>query len=191
MATPTPMEVTQLLREWSDGDQSALEKLLPLVEADMHRLARRYMRKESPDCVLQTTALINEAYIRLIKGKKMRWQNRVHFFGVSTRLMRQILVDYARKQHRLKRGGAAIKVSLEEAVAVAQERGEDVVALDEALISLSAIDRRQSLIVELRFFGGLSVEEVAEVLKVAPRTVQREWTLARAWLYRELSIERR
>jgi RNA polymerase sigma factor (TIGR02999 family) len=191
MATPTPMEVTQLLQDWSDGDQSALEKLLPLVEADMHRLARRYMRKESPDCVLQTTALINEAYIRLIKGKKMRWQNRVHFFGVSTRLMRQILVDYARKQHRLKRGGAVIKVSLEEAVAVAQERGEDVVALDEALISLSAIDRRQSLIVELRFFGGLSVEEVAEVLKVAPRTVQREWTLARAWLYRELSTERR
>jgi RNA polymerase sigma factor (TIGR02999 family) len=161
---------------------------MPLVEAEMHRLAQRYMQKESPDCVLQTTALINEAYVRLIKGKKMRWQNRTHFFGVSARLMRQILVDYARNQKRIKRGGgSALKVSFEEAVAVAQERGEDVLALDEALTSLATIDRRKSQIVELRFFGGLSVEEVAEVLDVAPRTIQREWTLARAWLYRELS----
>lgn len=157
----------------------------------MHRLAQRYMRKESPGCVLQTTALINEAYLRLIKGKKMRWENRAHFFGVSAKLMRQILVDYARQQRRLKRGGAGVRVALEEAVAVAQERGEEVVALDEALTSLAAIDRRRSLIVELRFFGGLSVEEAAEVLGVAPRTVEREWTLARAWLYRELSAGRK
>lgn len=160
---------------------------MPLVEAEMHRLAQRYMRKEPHDCVLQTTALVNEAYLRLIKGKKMRWQNRAHFFGISARLMREILVDYARKQRRIKRGGTAIKVSLEEAVAAAQERGEDVVALDEALTRLAEIDRLKSRIVELRFFGGLSAEEMAEVLKVSPRKIQREWVLARAWLYRELS----
>jgi RNA polymerase sigma factor (TIGR02999 family) len=189
MAISSSDEVTRLLQDWSAGDQSALEKLMPLIEAEMRRLAQRHMRREAGDCLLQTTALINEAVLRLIKGRKLRWQNRAHFFGVSARLMRQILVDYARAEHSLKRGGGTIKVVLEEAVAVAHQRGEDVIALDAALTKLAVIDARKSLIVELRFFGGLRVPEVAEVLKVKPRTVEREWALARAWLYRELAAE--
>jgi RNA polymerase sigma-70 factor, ECF subfamily len=189
MPAPSAHDVTQLLLAWSDGDESALAQLVPLVQAELHRLAQRYLRQERPGHILQTTALVNEAYMRLIDWEHVRWQNRAHFFGVSARLMRRILVDEARRCQFVKRGGKALKVSLGEAAAVAQDRGADVVALDEALKSLAELDARKSDIVELRFFGGLSVEETAEVLKVSPRTVLREWSLAQAWLYRELSQE--
>jgi RNA polymerase sigma factor (TIGR02999 family) len=189
MLAPSAHDVTQLLLAWSDGDESALAQLVPLVQAELHRLAQHYLRQERPGHILQTTALVNEAYMRLIDWEHVRWQNRAHFFGVSARLMRRILVDEARRCQFVKRGGKALKVSLGEAAAVAQDRGADVVALDEALKSLAELDARKSDIVELRFFGGLSVEETAEVLKVSPRTVLREWSLAQAWLYRELSQE--
>src|SRR5215510_7095547 len=187
MATPSSQEITQLLLAWSDGDQAALEKLTPLVYAELRRLAKGYMFGERPGHTLQTTALINEAYLRLIDWKNVRWQNRAHFFGVSAQLMRRILVDFARSRHYAKRGGQVHPVSLEEAAVVSQERDADLVALDDALNTLAAIDPPQSQVVELRFFGGLSVEETAEVLKISPRTVMREWSLARAWLYRELN----
>ena len=183
---PSSHDVTQLLVAWSDGDEAALEKLTPLVEAELHRLARRYMRDERAGHTLQTTALVNEAYLKLIDWKNVRWQNRAHFFGVSAQLMRRILVDHARKRHFQKRGGGAMKVSLAEDVLVVEDRDIDLVALDEALERLAALDARKSQLVELRFFGGLSVEETAEVLKVSPRTVMREWSLAQAWLFREL-----
>ncbi len=180
-------EVTQLLVAWSKGDQAALEQLTPLVYRDLHRLAKGYLHGERPGHLLQTTALVNEAYLRLIDWKDVRWQNRAHFFGVSARLMRRILVDFARAHHQDKRGGAARQVSLDEAAAVSAERTAEFIALDEALERLAAIDPRRSRMVELRFFGGLSEEETAEVLKVSPRTVRREWSLARAWLHHELS----
>ena len=187
MDRPSQHELTQLLLAWSDGDEAALAKLTPLVEAELHRLARRYMGQERPGHTLQTTALVNEAYLKLIDWKTVQWQNRAHFFGVSASLMRRILVDHARRRHYAKRGGGALKVSLEEAGVVAQDRGAELVALDDALTSLGELDPRKSQIVELRFFGGLSVEETAEVLKVSARTVMREWSLAQAWLYRELN----
>jgi RNA polymerase sigma factor (TIGR02999 family) len=186
MTTPSPEEITQLLKAWSDGDQAALERLTPLVQAELHRLARRYMSKESPGHTLQATALVNEAFVRLIDWKNVRWQNRAHFFGVSAQLMRRILVDYARSRKYKKRGGGAVEVSLEEAAIVSKERSADFIALDDALNALATFDQRKSQIVELRFFGGLSVEETAEVLKISPRTVLREWSMAQAWLYREL-----
>ena len=185
--TSSPEQVTQWLIAWSSGDQTALDKLMPLVYDELHRLAHHYMSRERPGHTLQTTALVNEAYLRLIDQKSVSWQNRAHFFAVAAQVMRQILVDYARRRQVLKRGGQAVKVSLDEAAIVSQERGADLVALDDALTSLAAIDPRKSQIVELRFFGGLSVEETAEVLKVSPRTVMRQWSLAQAWLYRELS----
>jgi RNA polymerase sigma factor (TIGR02999 family) len=181
--------VTQLLAAWSDGDEEALEKLAPLVESELHRLARRYLRQERPGHTLQATALVNEAFLKLIDWKNVRWQNRAHFFGVSAGLMRRILVDYARRRNFAKRGGGAMKVSLDEAAVLSEERGTDLVALDDALTSLAAFDERKARIVELRFFGGLSVEETAEVLSISPRTVMREWSMAQAWLYRELSRE--
>ena len=187
MMTPSPKEVSQLLVAWSNGDQAALDKLTPLVYDELHRLAHHYMSRERPGHTLQTTALVNEAYLRLIDQKSVNWQNRAHSFAVAAQVMRQILVDYARRRQYLKRGGKAVKVSLDEAAVASQERGADLVALDDALTSLTAIDPRKSRIVELRFFGGLSVEETAEVLKVSPRTVMREWSLAQAWLYRELA----
>jgi RNA polymerase sigma factor (TIGR02999 family) len=187
MMTSSPEQVTQWLIAWSSGDQTALDKLMPLVYDELHRLAHHYMSRERPGHTLQTTALVNEAYLRLIDQKSVSWQNRAHFFAVAAQVMRQILVDYARRRQVLKRGGQAVKVSLDEAAIVSQERGADLVALDDALTSLAAIDPRKSQIVELRFFGGLSVEETAEVLKVSPRTVMRQWSLAQAWLYRELS----
>ncbi len=180
-------EVTSLLVAWSDGDAAALEKLTPLVEQELRRLARHYMRRERPGHTLQTTALVNEAYLRLVDWKNVRWQNRAHFLGVSARLMRRILVDYARRRNFEKRGGGAFAVALEEAEGVASGRDTDLVALDDALKSLAAFDERKSQIVELRFFGGLSVEETAEVVGVSPRTVMREWALAQAWLLRELN----
>ncbi len=187
MTTPSSHEVTQLLVAWSDGDQAALERLTPLVYRELHRLAKGYLHRERPGHILQTTALVNEAYLRLIDWKDVHWQNRAHFFGVAAHLMRRILVDFARARHQDKRGGAACQVSLDEAAAVSVERVAEFIALDEALRSLAAIDPRRSRMVELRFFGGLSEEETAEVLKVSPRTVRREWSLARAWLRRELN----
>ena len=187
MDRPSQHEVTRLLVAWGDGDAAALERLAPLVEAELHRLARRYMRRERPGHTLQTTALVNEAYLKLVDCKNVRWQDRAHFFGISARLMRRILVDHARRQGFVKRGGGALKVSLDEAAVVARGPGAELVALDDALAGLAELDARKSQIVELRYFGGLSVDETAEVLKVSPRTVMREWSLAQAWLYRELN----
>ena len=182
-------EVTRLLQAWSEGDEGALQKLIPLVYKELHRLARRYMAGESPGHTLQTSALVNEAYLRLVDVQKMSWQNRAHFFAVSAQLMRRILVDFARSRRSLKRGGDAPTVSLEEELVVCSGPGADVVALDEALKALAAMDARRSRVVELRFFGGLSVEESAEVLKVSPETVMHDWKLAKVWLLRELSVD--
>jgi RNA polymerase sigma factor (TIGR02999 family) len=182
-SAPVPSEVTRLLQAWGGGDRTALEKLLPLVHAELRRLARRYMGREHPGHTLQTTALINEVFLRLVDGKGVRWQDRAHFFAVAARLMRRTLVDYSRRHHAGKRGGAAITGSLDETAIVSQERSAELIAIDEALTRLAARDARKSQIVELRFFGGLSVEETAEVLTISPRTVKREWSLARAWLY--------
>jgi len=182
--TPTPQEITQLLVAWSDGDRAALDQLTPLVYEELRRLAHQYMSQERPGHTLQTSALVNEAYLRLIDQKDVHWQNRAHFFGIAAQMMRRILVDHARQRRYAKRGGAARQVPLDEAMIVSEERAADVVALDQALNSLAEIDPRKSQIVELRFFGGLSIEETAEVLKVSPGTVMREWTLAKAWLKR-------
>src|SRR5919197_1351201 len=187
--SPPPEEVTQLLVAWGNGSQAALEQLMPLVYEELRRLAHNYMRREHPGHTLQTTALVNEAYFRLVDQKHVHWQNRAHFFAISAQLMRRILVDHARNHHYAKRGGDAHKVSLDEGAVVAQEQAADLIALDDALRSLAAIDERKSRIVELRFFGGLSVEETAEALKISPRTVMREWSMARAWLYRTISHE--
>ena len=189
MQTDSPKEITRLLVAWGDGDQSALEELAPLVHSELHRLAHHYMGRERPGHTLQTSALVNEAYIRLIDWKNVRWQNRAHFFAVSAQLMRRILVDFARERHYLKRGGGALRISLDEAAAFPVERGTDLVALDEALVVLAEVDRRKGQVVEMRFFGGLSVKEVAEVLKVSEETVMRDWRLAKVWLLRELGRE--
>jgi len=186
MQTHSPKEITRLLVAWGDGDESALEELTPLVHEELHRLAHHYMGHERPGHTLQTTALVNEAYVRLIDWKNVRWQNRAHFFAVSAQLMRRILVDFARSRGYQKRGGGALATTLDDAAFVSNEKGAEMVALDEALVSLAELDARQSKVVELRFFGGLSNEEAAEVLKVSPGTVRRDWSLARAWLHREL-----
>jgi RNA polymerase sigma factor (TIGR02999 family) len=188
--TPSPEEVTQLLVAWSNGDQSALDRLIPLVHDELHRLAHRYMGREHSGHTLQTTALVNEAYLRLIDAGNMRWQNRAHFFAISANLMRRILVDYARSRNYVKRGGEAHHVSLDEAAIFSEDRAPDLVALDDALQGLAAFDPRKSRVVELRFFGGLSVGESAEVLNVSPDTVKRDWRLAKSWLLRELSGEK-
>ncbi len=185
MSVPESHEVTELLVAWSDGDERALERLAPLVQAELHRLAKRYMSRERDDHVLQTSALINEAYLRLIDWKSARWQNRAHFFGVAAQMMRRILVDFARRRPRV-RDEEVRHVSLEDALVVADEREQDLVALDEALLALAKLDERKARVVELRFFGGLSVEETGEVLRLSPITVIREWNKAKAWLYREL-----
>lgn len=186
--TSSSHEVTQLLRAWGNGDQAALERLAPLVEAELHRLAGSFLRRERPGHTLQTTALINEAYVRLIDDTAVEWQNRAHFYGVAAQLMRRILVDHARRRRQLKRGRDPLRVSLAEVEHAASEPSADVIALDEALSSLSKFDERKSQIVELKFFGGLQEQAIAEVLKISLRTVQREWNLARAWLYHELAI---
>jgi RNA polymerase sigma factor (TIGR02999 family) len=186
MRTHSPKEITRLLVAWGDGDPSALEELAPLVHAELHRLAHHYMGRERPGHTLQTSALVNEAYLRLIDWKDVRWQNRAHFFAVSAQLMRRILVDFARDRQYLKRGGGALRVSLAEAASFTVERGTDLVALAEALTALAEVDRRKGQVVEMRFFGGLSVKEVAEVLKVSEETVMRDWRLAKVWLLREL-----
>ena len=182
-----PHEITKLLKDWSGGDSTALDRIIPLVYDELHRLAHQHMRRERAGHLLQTSALINEAYLRLMEQPELNLENRTHFFGIAARLMRQILVDEARKRNSAKRGGDAIQVSLTEATNVVQEQAANVVALDDALKTLEGIDGRQSEIVELRFFGGLSIEEAAEVLKVSPGTIMRDWTFARAWLRNEMS----
>ena len=181
--------VTQLLRAWGDGDARALERLVPLVYDELHRLARRYMAQERPGHTLQTTALVNEAYLRLVDSTQASWQNRTQFFAICAQVMRRILVDWARARQAAKRGGEAQPLELEEALVVSDKPGEDLVALDDALRELAALDPRKSRVVELRFFGGLSVEESAEVLDVSVETVMRDWKFAKTWLRRELSKE--
>ena len=183
---PPPGEVTQLLRAWSDGEKSALERLIPLVEVELRRLARMYMSHERRGHTLQPTALVNEAFLRLTGAQRVRWQDRAHFLGISARLMRRVLVDHARSRGYRKRGGGAQLVTLNEGLVAVPEPAVDVVALDRALEKLAAVDPRQSRVIELRFFGGLSVEETAEVLHVSPDTVKRDWRLAKLWLLRDL-----
>ena len=179
-------QITVLLEQWGEGDPQALEKLTPLVYGELHRLASRYLRRERPDHTLQSTALVNEAYLKLVGQHSMRWQNRAHFFGIAAQLIRRILVDHARSRFAEKRGSSAPKLSLEEVPEAVAVRELDLVALDDALDDLAKIDPRQSRVVELRFFAGLSVEETAEVMQMSPATVKREWTAAKAWLFRQL-----
>lgn len=187
-ASPSP-QVTQLLVAWGEGDQVARDQLMSLVYEELHRLAHRYMKRESPGHTLQTSALVNEAFVRLVDQKNVRWQNRAHFFGIAAQMMRRILVDYARSRNYAKRGGGAAQISLDEALIVSDERSAEVVNVHEALERLAEFDARKSQIVELRFFGGLSIDETAEVLSVSPGTVMRDWTLAKAWLRREISSD--
>jgi RNA polymerase sigma factor (TIGR02999 family) len=186
MPASSAHHVTQLLQDWSQGKDAALEELLPLVHQELRRLARRYMFGERPGHTLQATALVNEAYLRLVNSRQVNWQNRAFFFAISAQLMRRILVDYARARGYQKRGGGIPKVTLDEALMGLEEKGRDLVALDDALKTLAGVDPRKSKVIELRFFGGLSVEETAEVLKVSPETVLRDWRLAKAWLTREM-----
>jgi RNA polymerase sigma factor (TIGR02999 family) len=183
-------DVTRLLVNWSNGDRQALEALLPLVYDELRLLAGRYLRRERVGHTLQSTALVHEAYLRLIDQRNVQWQNRAHFFAVAAQMIRRILVDHARKTQSEKRGGQAPRLSLDEAMAVAQDRDVDLVALDDALNGLAEIDEQQARIVELRFFGGLSIEETAEVLKISPATVKRDWVMAKSWLYREMTGNR-
>jgi RNA polymerase sigma factor (TIGR02999 family) len=187
MAEKLPQEVTQLLIKWSDGDTGALDSLIPLVYDDLRRLAHHYLRSERAGHTLQTTALAHEAYFRLASQKKVDWQNRGHFFAVCAKIMRRILVDYARSRGSAKREGEVKKTLLSDADVLSQQRPPDIVAVDEALKELEAIDPRKSEVVELRFFGGLTIAETAQILKVSHATVEREWSTARAWLFRELS----
>ncbi len=179
-------EITGLLIDWSNGDQIASEKLFPLVEKELHDLARRQLRKIQPGGTLQSAALINETYLLLIKQNQVSWQNRAHFFGIAAQLMRRILLNYLRDRHRAKRGGGAIMVSFSETLPVSHEKAEELIALDDALRKLSAFDPRKSRVVEMKFFGGLKVEEIAEVLKISTTTVSRDWDFAKAWLGREI-----
>jgi RNA polymerase sigma factor (TIGR02999 family) len=186
---PSTNQITQLLQSWSKGDQGALEKLMPLVYEELHRLASRYMSDERPDHTLQTTALVNEAYLRLVDSTHAGWEGRSHFFAVCARVMRRILVDWARSRQALKRGSDVPPLVLDEALAMKRRSGTDLVAIDDALNALTAADRRKGEIVELRFFGGLSVQETADVLNVSVETVHRDWRLAKSWLKRELNGE--
>ena len=187
MADVPSHDVTRLLARWKDGDEAALQQLVPIVHEELRRLARRQMAGEGPGHTLQPTALVNEAYLRLVNLKRMQWQNRAHFFAMAARLMRRILVDDARKRNAAKRGGSMMQVPLDQVENLVQNQAANVVAVDEALQKLEAIDVRQSQIVELRFFGGLSIEETANVLKVSPGTVMRDWTFARAWLRNQMT----
>ncbi len=180
-------EITRLLLDWGSGNKAALDELMPLVYEELRRLAKYYMRGQQPGHTLQTTALVNEAYLKLIDSSQVNWQNRAHFFAISAQLMRRILVDFARARNSLKRGGEQIQITLDERLETPFERETDLVALDEALEKLAKLNLRQSQIVELRYFGGLSEEEIAESLKISVRTVRRDWSVARAWLFRELS----
>jgi RNA polymerase sigma-70 factor, ECF subfamily len=186
MEKSSPAEITRLLLEWRNGSERALEELMPLVYAELRRRARNYMRRQSPGHTLQTTGLVNEAYMRLVDSNRVNWQDRNHFFAVSAQLMRRILVDFARKKNSQKRGGDQILVTLDERVDKAAENGLDLVGLDDALTRLAEFSPRQSRIVELRYFAGLTEEQIADTLEISSRTVRRDWNLARAWLFREL-----
>jgi len=186
MDSPSPQNVTQLLVDWSNGDKSALEKLFPLVYDELRRAARQYMRRENPGHTLQTTALVHEAYLRLIDQRHTQWRNRAHFFAIAAQIMRRILLDHARSYQYKKRGGGAHQVSLDETAIVSQGKAAEMIVLDDALNELAKIDPQQSRVVELRFFGGLTVEETAEVLSLSPATIKREWSAAKAWLYHEI-----
>ncbi len=186
MSEAPSAEITRLLTAWGGGDESALERLTPLVYGELRRLARIHMRREAPGNTLQTTALVNEAYLRLVDVTSVRWQDRAHFFAVSARMMRRILVDAAKARARVKRGGGALHFNLNESIDAAPVRARELIALDEALDSLAQFDPRKARVVEMRFFGGLSVDETAEVLKISPQSVMRDWKLAKAWLMREL-----
>ena len=189
MAPSQTNDVTELLVAWSHGDQAARDQLMPVVYDELHRLARRYMSRELPGHTLQTSALVNEAFLRLVDQKSVHWQNRAHFYGIAAQMMRRILVDYARGRNYAKRGAGAPTVTLDEGLIVSDERSAEVVAVHEALEELAKLDPRKGQIVELRFFGGLSIEETANILGVSPGTVMRDWTLAKAWLHREMSPE--
>jgi RNA polymerase sigma factor (TIGR02999 family) len=189
MPTSAPKELTQLLLAWSQGDQAALDQLLPLVNAELRRLAAHYMRRERPGHTLQTSALVNEAYLRLIDQQQVHWQNRTHFFGIAAQLMRRILLDHARRHHQARRGGGLRLVPLDESVVAVGDRAAELIALDDALNALAALDPRKSRLVELRFFGGLSNEEVAEFMGLSLRTVEREWRKAKVWLHHAISKE--
>jgi RNA polymerase sigma factor (TIGR02999 family) len=180
------LEPTELLRAWSQGDESARERLIPLLYGELYSLARRYMRQERADHTLQATALVNEAYLRLIDVNRVEWRNRTHFLALAAQMMRRILVEFARNRHRQKRGGDAVRVSIDDVGELAEPKERDLVALSDALSGLATFDARMSQVVELRFFGGLSVEETADVLKVSPETVMRDWKTAKAWLLHEL-----
>ena len=190
MVTPEKSDVTQLLKAWGGGDDAALDRLTPLVYNELHRMAQRCMARENPGHTLQTSALVNEAYLRLVDIHQVSWQNRAHFFAISARMMRRILTDFARSRHYLKRGGDAKHVSFDDSMVVSRQADAEVVAIDEALSKFARVDARKSQVVELRFFGGLSVEETAEVLKISPETVMRDWKFAKAWLLRALSGEK-
>ncbi len=187
MTARTTEQITQLLAGWERGDAAALDELTPLIYDELHRIAHRYMRRERPGHTLQTSALINEAYIRLIDQREAHWQNRSHFFAIASKLMRRILVDRARRKGYAKRGGNPLQVSLDEGIAVSGGRETDLVALDDALKDLEALDERKSRIVDMRFFGGLSLEEIAEALEISIPTVEREWRAARAWLHKAMT----
>jgi len=187
MTATTQKSVTQLLTEWSDGDQAALDQLVPLVYEELRRLARHFMKRERAGHTLQTTALVNEAYLRLVDQKHTHWQNRAHFFAIAAQLMRRILVDQARRRQYQKRGGGALQVTLSHAESLTDEKAPDLIALDDALRSLAEMDPRRSQVVELRFFGGLSIPETAEVLKVSETTVERDWMIAKAWLHKTIA----
>jgi len=182
-----PDDVTQLLENWSNGDREALERLMPLVYDELHRLAQRYLRRERSDHTLQSTALVHEAYLKMVDQKNVRWQNRAHFFGVAAQSIRHILVDHARSHLAAKCGAGAAKLSLDEAIGVPEKKEVDLLALDQALEGLAALDPQQGRIVELRFFGGLSIEETSEVLHISTATVKRDWVMAKAWLYQNLT----
>ena len=184
---PPRSDATELLLAWSNGDASAFDKLVPIVYQELRVLARRYMRHERPDHTLQATALVNEAYVRLIDVNRIQWQNRAHFLAVAAQTMRRILVEFARHRRRQKRGGDVVRVTITDAGDIAQEKGADLVALSDALSTLATFDSRMSQVVELRFFGGLSVQETADVLQVSPETVMRDWKTAKVWLLRELT----
>ena len=191
MASGPAPDVTQLLINWSRGDQAALEQLMPLVYGELRRLAAAYLRRERSNHTLQSTALVNEAFLRMVQQHEVQWRNRAHFYGIAAQMIRRILVDYARSQHAEKRGAGAVKLELDEAMAVAQTAPDvDLLALNDALDRLTQLDERQSRVVELRFFAGLSIEETAEVLHLSPASIKREWQTARAWLYREMSAGR-
>lgn len=182
-------QITQLLLAWRQGERSALDELIPLVQNELRRLARNYMRRQKVGHTLQTTALVNEAFVRLVDSDRVNWQDRNHFFAICAQLMRRILVDFARKKASLKRGGERVQVTLGDNVDISDEKEAEVVALDEALVRLAQLNQRQSRIVELRYFGGLTEEQIAEALEISSRTVRRDWNLARAWLFRELSSD--